>query len=56
MAETSMSEPPEDGAYVNGLFLEGARWSSNIRALDESLPKILYSSLPIVSLNINKHF
>uniref|UniRef100_A0A4X1VAV2 Dynein axonemal heavy chain 3 n=1 Tax=Sus scrofa TaxID=9823 RepID=A0A4X1VAV2_PIG len=35
--EMSMENNPEDGAYIKGLFLEGA-----------SLPKILYDPLPII--------
>ena len=27
------------GAYVRGLFLEGARWNSEIQSIDDSLPK-----------------
>jgi dynein heavy chain len=38
--------PPSEGCYVNGLFLQGARWSSEHCCLDSPLPKELFSSLP----------
>lgn len=41
---------PEEGAYVYGLFLEAARWNMEESILDESLPKVLFSSLPMVKL------
>ena len=36
---------------MQGLFLEGARWDHKAKVVGESLPKILYDSLPIVSLH-----
>merc|ERR1712048_718742 len=32
---------PEDGVYIYGLWLEGARWNPEVKSIDDSLPKHL---------------
>ena len=36
-----------DGAYVDGMFLEGARWEPNGGTLDESKPKEMFCRMPV---------
>ena len=35
--------------FLQGLFLEGARWDRDQMVVSESLPKILFDVLPVVS-------
>ena len=48
LKETSFAQPPEDGIYVYGLYLDGARFNMDTMMLDESLPKVLYGDVPHV--------
>eukprot|EP00163_Fabomonas_tropica_P006846 TRINITY_DN1642_c1_g1_i1.p1 TRINITY_DN1642_c1_g1~~TRINITY_DN1642_c1_g1_i1.p1 ORF type:complete len:1696 (+),score=519.30 TRINITY_DN1642_c1_g1_i1:526-5088(+) len=45
-AADTLTDPPEDGCYIHGLFLEGARWDSKEGALADSRPRELYTEMP----------
>ncbi|CAI9716307.1 dynein heavy chain 3, axonemal-like isoform X2 [Octopus vulgaris] len=46
--EHEMPSKPITGAYINGLFLEGAHWCRQTGILAEALPKVLYDLMPII--------
>ncbi|CAI2733517.1 unnamed protein product [Schistosoma spindalis] len=41
---------PNDGAYITGLYLEGARWDIINNCLSESKSKILFDIMPVIWL------
>ena len=48
--ETDAKKVPEHGAYVWGMFLDGAQWDRGTHALQESRPKELFVSMPTIHL------
>ncbi|KAL7993493.1 putative dynein heavy chain region D6 P-loop domain, dynein heavy chain, domain-2 [Plasmopara halstedii] len=45
-----LQTPPDNGYYTYGLFLEGARWNSETKALDDPLPRELFAKMPVIHL------
>ncbi|XP_062706419.1 dynein beta chain, ciliary-like [Aedes albopictus] len=43
-----ISAPPREGAYVNGLYMEGARWDINIGSIASSQLKELFPQMPVI--------
>lgn len=48
LSDDMPSSPPTDGAYIHGLFLDGARWNRSSRTVDEAFPKILSDTVPVI--------
>merc|ERR1712224_15924 len=48
--QTEITEKPQDGCYIWGLFMEGARWNADIHSVDESKPKELYTKMAPIHL------
>lgn len=48
--ENEIRDAPDDGCFIRGLFIEGARWDKKNSQLGESKPKELYSEVPIIWL------
>lgn len=50
LAAETVAQGPEDGCYIRGLFMEGARWDSEAHQLGDSRPKELFTECPVVWL------
>lgn len=50
MTETAaeLTERPEAGCFIHGLFLEGARWDAHAGLLTESRPKELHTEMAVI--------
>ncbi len=48
-AEQSLNAPAKEGAYIKGLWLEGARWDVDAGTLAEPNPMELYCPMPILN-------
>ncbi|KAI3369512.1 hypothetical protein L3Q82_007723 [Scortum barcoo] len=47
---SEISEKPNTGCYIHGLFLEGARWDNEAGQLTDSRPKELYTEMAVIWL------
>lgn len=41
-------EPPPEGFYIYGMFLDGARWNREEMIIDEQIPSVLYDTMPAI--------
>lgn len=48
--EKEVKEKPEFGAFIQGMFLEGAAWDSENMCLRKQDPKVLVVQLPITQI------
>ncbi|OON18933.1 hypothetical protein X801_05206 [Opisthorchis viverrini] len=45
-----INRPPPEGAYVYGLFLEGADFDRRNLRLSEAKPRVLYEPMPVIHI------
>ena len=43
-----IGQAPREGAYIHGLYMEGARWDVNLGSIAESKLKELYPLMPVI--------
>jgi dynein heavy chain len=48
MAAQDFPSPSRDGAYITGLYLEGASWNPQVSLLEPSKPREMYCQLPVI--------
>jgi dynein heavy chain len=44
----SIEEPPLDGCYVYGIYMEGCRWDLDSMQLEDSRPNEMYAPAPVI--------
>lgn len=48
LSTTKIYSAPIDGAFIYGLFTDGARWDRSRHKLAELLPKVLHDDMPMI--------
>jgi len=49
-SSADIKQPPSEGIYCEGMYLEGARWDSTTKSVSESRDGVLFDALPVVWL------
>jgi len=44
-----VDQPAREGAFVTGMYLEGARWDMNTNSLEDSKPKETFTRMPVIN-------
>lgn len=50
MNKEEVMSPPQEGVYIQGLFLDGAGWDRRNIRLADPVPKVLYVTMPVVHI------
>lgn len=49
---STLRAAPREGVYIHGLYLEGARWDSNLGVLAEARLKELHPAMPVIYVKV----
>jgi dynein heavy chain len=52
----NITDVPEDGCLIYGLFMEGTRWDSNSMQLEDSVPGEMFSVAPIILFTPSENY
>jgi len=47
-SKEEVTQPPKEGAFTHGLYMEGARWDTNINSIADSRLKELHPLMPVM--------
>lgn len=39
---------PEQGKYIYGIYMQGARWDKESRVITDSTPRVLFTDMPMI--------
>jgi dynein heavy chain len=45
---SEVEESPEDGVYVYGLYMDGARWDRDSQVVADQFPSEMYNKMPLI--------
>jgi len=45
---SEVQDPPEEGVYIYGLYMDGARWNRDEQIIDDQMPSELYNKMPLI--------
>jgi len=51
LLKENLNNPPNDGVYVYGLFMEGAIWDRRKKTLNDPIPGEMHFQMPVIHFN-----
>lgn len=45
---SEVEESPEDGVYIYGLYMDGARWDRDSQVVADQFPSEMYNKMPLI--------